>query len=259
MSLDKDNLHQMILNEKDALRHELRSLKNCQIQYFSISITATGLIIGFGTSLSSDNSTNLLFIGPLLIIIPCWWIFFDKATTITRIVGYFRVLEEIAVGSSRYRYFGWETALSDFRRRQPRIQPSIIQIKRTDEGLRLYSSVKTDRGTLIKYARRALRIVLIYEKNRYWICSWYTFFILSLFCFITFVSVSITDIKSSYGLLFMTVIVGIILLLSVGFTFGHLYNLIFGKYSYRACEVYWRRILRHVRKPRPGRSGGMIW
>jgi hypothetical protein len=32
---------------------------------------------------------------PLVVLIPCWWGFFDKAKTITRIVGYIRILEGI--------------------------------------------------------------------------------------------------------------------------------------------------------------------
>ncbi|HHJ19552.1 MAG TPA: hypothetical protein ENJ84_06950 [Gammaproteobacteria bacterium] len=112
------NIHtEIMLKEKDFLRAELQHLKHCQLKYFSLSITVTGVIFGVGAKLESSFD-GAIFLAPLLVVIPCWWIFFDKAKTISRIVGYYRVLEELVNGSECYKYIGWENSLEKFRQHQ---------------------------------------------------------------------------------------------------------------------------------------------
>lgn len=86
----------ILLQEHGNLRQELHNLKSCQITFFSLAITSTGLLLGLGSHFISERvPASLIFLSPLVIILPCWCIFFDKATTITRIVGYYRVLEQM--------------------------------------------------------------------------------------------------------------------------------------------------------------------
>jgi len=91
----------MLLNEYNALREELRNLKSCQITFLNISITTTGLLIGFLEKSVGENTTSTIYLAPLVIILPFWLVFFDKATTITRIVGYMRILENFIIQSMK--------------------------------------------------------------------------------------------------------------------------------------------------------------
>ena len=63
---------------------------------------------------SGQDVSQSIYLVPLVVLIPCWWGFFDKAKTITRIVGYFRILEQLALvdGGGTLdtidRFLGWE-------------------------------------------------------------------------------------------------------------------------------------------------------
>jgi len=109
---------ELILKERELLKAELQSLKNCQVQYFSFGITATGVIFGLAEKVGDKPAIGLVYLIPLLVVIPLWSIFFDKASSITRIVGYLRILEKLLVKDKRYRYEGWENALREFRKRE---------------------------------------------------------------------------------------------------------------------------------------------
>ena len=110
--------------EHTFLRQELSHLKECQVRYLTFSITTTGIILGFvgkyGTSSSSSDpnlTIGLLGLLPLVVVLPSWWIFFDKAASITREVGYFRCIEKLMLGQFiTNKFFGWENALREFRR-----------------------------------------------------------------------------------------------------------------------------------------------
>ena len=104
----------ILLHEMDTLRAELQHLKNCQVRYFLFSITMTGTVIALVTKYSAGYTAA--YLAPLVVVIPCWWIFFDKASTITRIVGYYRVLEKMILSTGRHWYIGWENALAEFRK-----------------------------------------------------------------------------------------------------------------------------------------------
>ena len=118
----------ILSKERELLRAEIQTLKHCQIQYFAITITATGVVLGLAEKLGGsvqklgiEPGRSLVYLAPLAIILPCWTIFFDKATTITRIVGYSRVLEQLLTGQARAKnckYVGWENALREFRKRE---------------------------------------------------------------------------------------------------------------------------------------------
>jgi hypothetical protein len=108
----------LALQEQKTLRGELQQLKSCQLQYFTLTVTGTGGILGLSSLRQEPSMQVLSVIAPLAIILPCWWIFFDKATTITRIIGYYRLLERIVVprGPIPYCFVGYETALAIYRR-----------------------------------------------------------------------------------------------------------------------------------------------
>ncbi|MCK6463118.1 MAG: hypothetical protein L6Q29_04880 [Candidatus Pacebacteria bacterium] len=86
--------------EHKFLRDELSSLKECQIKFLTFSVTTTGLILGFfGKNYIPQNppvlpgshvSSGLIWLLPLVVLTSSMVDFFDKATTITRVVDYFR-------------------------------------------------------------------------------------------------------------------------------------------------------------------------
>lgn len=80
-------------NEYTLLKHELRDLKDCQVRVLTFSIIGTGLILGFIGEYASKLHGSSMWLLPLVVLLPSWWIFFDKATIIARIVGYLRVIE----------------------------------------------------------------------------------------------------------------------------------------------------------------------
>ena len=61
--------------ERQNLRQELQFLKECQVRYFILSITATSAIVGIVSQLGGDNiglqGFQHFYLSPLLVLIPC--------------------------------------------------------------------------------------------------------------------------------------------------------------------------------------------
>jgi hypothetical protein len=175
--------------EKEALRTELVSLKNCQITFLTYTVTGTGLLMGFAVNLVSTDKSPLPMLGimylvPLTIILPFWWIFFDKATTITRIVGYYRILEELIIDpKSNVTFLGWENALAKFR----------------DEYGK--KSTTPPPPNQERFLVRLFRLIVLQTSQRYWVITYYTFTSLSLIVFFT-CFFSLQQSIASYGIAF---------------------------------------------------------
>lgn len=206
----------ILLQEHGNLRQELHNLKTCQITFFSLAITSTGLLLGLGSHFISERvPASLIFLSPLVIILPCWCIFFDKATTITRIVGYYRVLEQMIIGSTNPapNYIGWESALAKVR----------------DDP-----------------ARGKAAILL---SHTYWIISWFTFGTLAALC-LTISCVTFYAGLQKYPILTQNIVSPSIVLafllsfIAFGYTSYLAYHLSLGKHSYNYHELRWREILR---------------
>lgn len=206
----------ILLQEHSNLRQELHNLKTCQITFFSLAITSTGLLLGLGSHFISERvPASLIFLSPLVIILPCWCIFFDKATTITRIVGYYRVLEQMIIGSTNPapNYIGWESALAKVR----------------DDP-----------------ARGKAAILL---SHTYWIISWFTFGTLAALC-LTISCVTFYAGLQKYPILTQNIVSPSIVLafllsfIAFGYTSYLAYHLSLGKHSYNYHELRWREILR---------------
>ncbi|MEA2604820.1 MAG: hypothetical protein QOF89_5812 [Acidobacteriota bacterium] len=158
-----DVVSTMMQAERSDLRKELQFLKECQSKYFSLTITATGIILGLAGRLPSEVgvSQTLIFLSPLLVVIPCWLVFFDKATTITRMASYVGVLEGLLLNLQKKlpaQYIGWETSISVFRKNQVKTS-SISRLP-----LKLYGFLMGIR-----------RLIFFRTTHRYWILNWYTF------------------------------------------------------------------------------------
>jgi hypothetical protein len=232
-------MEELCYKEHVALRQELNNLKNCQVTFLTFSVTATGVLLGLGTKLSSKSPpyAGAFCLFPLVILIPAWWIFFDKATTITRIVGYYRVLEKaILCPHSVKRFVGWETALGVFRKKQER-----------DPRLPLWEQTKR-LGKLIGFS---LKLALSETTHRYWLITYYTFYGLSVvcvllsLCFVVYLHFtkptgSVTGVV--LGLL-PSGIAAIVTLISAAHNADVVNELIQGRNSYDRNEELWKEVL----------------
>ena len=158
-----------------SLREELRDLKSYQFRLLSIAAATTGFLLSL-TRLRLDTTITVsspsLYLLPLVIIGPSWFIFFDKAKTITRIVGYYRNLEALLRGDAKAQKSpGWETALGRFRK------DSGESVKRVKTEWKNGQNHK--RRNLLK---NLLNIASLRESQRYWIIAYYTFLTLSAIC-----------------------------------------------------------------------------
>ena len=128
--MNVDEIKSTAIREISALRQDLQDLKRCQLQYFTLAITGTGAVLGLSVLLDA-NFKGIALLVPLCVILPTWVIFFDKATTITRIVGYQITLEkQISAKEPVYRCLGYETALAEFRAREKEAEDAVrSQIK----------------------------------------------------------------------------------------------------------------------------------
>lgn len=214
--------------DRVSLRKELEFLKGCQVRYFVLSVTTTGAVVGLASRLAATPPDAVLYLAPLLVTLPCWWIFFDKGTTISRIVAYVRVLEDLrrAGATERSLYIGWENALDRFRANHT-TQPIMRRVAR---WLRDWA-----------YGVCAgIRALLLLTTHKYWALNYWTFFGLS--------GASLWLARgartSPDGSLWVTfcVLSGF----SAFYNIGVLGRLTFGSYSYRRNYDQWNNVLRQV-------------
>lgn len=213
----------ILRNEREHLRTELQQLKNCQVQYFTLSVTGTAALFALVSLRESQNILPLMLLVPLTIIIPCWWIFFDKATTITRIVGYYRILEEMINDhpNMRYPYLGFENALDYYRHRD------------NDDTWKTFMDSR-------KPLTNKRSIKTKYTRHRYWNINFWTYAALGFLC----IALSFTSCVGSYYLWLVLPFLASILYL---ITFVNIHRLLVslktGDFSYSVITDFWRYIL----------------
>jgi len=236
---DRDARSQLIRSEYKTLREELHNLKNCQVTFLTFSVTATGLVLGVIGRFSPDiiQYTGLLFLVPLVILLPSWWIFFDKAVSIARIVGYMRVLEYLVLHPQvpAPGFCGWENALGLFR------DARISKPHRVDPHY--------PKG--LQWVSLFIRLFTFRTTQRYWVLGYYAFSSLSILC-ILLSAVSGFCIQTRQGnaipavstLLYVFLIVGgLVLFLSAIWNMRILGHLVEGKHSYKSTHEFWKTLL----------------
>lgn len=231
---------ELIKTEQSLLRAELQELKRCQLQYFTTSVAGTGIIFGLLDKLGNGN--EMFFLAPLMILLPCWWTFFDKATTITRLVGYSVYLEQ-QITAKFPKYVGYGNALKEFRRREDE-RKTLLTRHRRDRRWKSFAShpVKFVRHRL-RCSWRALwntlKLVTLRTRHRYWVINWYTYFGLALVC----CSIPILKFRI-YPLPFriektpLWAALGMTILSSI-YTLNVVYHLTRGRYSYERVSSFW--------------------
>ncbi len=213
--------------EITMLREEIRELKRCQINYFAISVTGTGAILGFASAKLGTFSllASLALLAPLAIILPCWMIFFDKAHTITRVVGYIKILERNIGGSRKDSFIGFENALAIYRKNESFLWKEIE--KKETEGKKIEDEQE------MRY------------RYRFWKLNWWTFFVLSFLCIAFYVCSVLYSGELKHLPLFVTAVAFIAILsasLCAYRTMEVSISLIKGKFSYEACTKIWELI-----------------
>lgn len=266
------NNHSALLNEQTILRAELRQLKKCQLQYFLLTITGTGVLLRAGDIFSPGKDTMpapYVYLLPLIIILPCWWTFFDKATTITRLVGYMRLLED-ELAKKKPRYTGYENALNRFRRVEDQGKKIPGNAQRNaaqgeeeaapdppDETIwkkisrilsKWWNVILGNLGRFFYGVWRVIKLFMLATRHRYWMINWYTFFILSLLCLLFPPLTSTTDqwsraMEIGYGG------AGIAVLISAVSASWIVARLTFGHFSYRKVGAFWHDHVRPFERP----------
>ena len=197
--------------EMPLLRQELQNLKMCQFAFLTTSFTVTGLILGFVPNLTPSSVPGSVFLIPLVVVLPAFCFFFDKARTITRIVGYYRILED-AINNPGFP--GWENALSISRK-------------------------ETSKKTIGLF----IRVMLMRQPHGYWSLAFYTFAALSILCIIGawkfFNSQDIISHWHWFLMLFSTFLV----LIGLIRNFYMIWDLTMGKSTYEDNYEKWRKLL----------------
>ena len=101
------------------LRMELVQLKSCQSQIIIIALAGTGVMLGLAKDQTNPpNCLPVFFLLPLMILLPLWIIFFDKARTISRIIGFILTQEKLILKKSDLGVIGWESAMEEYRKQK---------------------------------------------------------------------------------------------------------------------------------------------
>lgn len=212
--------------EYNSLREELHHLKSCQVTFLTFAVTSTGILFGLVLKSAPYPTFGIYYLFPLIVIIPFWWIFFDKATTITRIVGYYRILELLILGkktSANYR--GWENSLEDFRNKQNRNELP-----------------KIPKSSLKIVLQRSIHLIIFRTTHRYWLLSFSVFFGISLICIFACVSnINLGVLRYSDKLAIVCSI--IITFITALWNIKVVWQLIYGKKSYQNNQMFCENVL----------------
>lgn len=213
--------------EWESLRKEQEFLKGCQLRYFLLSITSVVAFVGLlnmGPNNIHDFEHEIpwIFLSPLMIIIPCWLIYFDKAKSIGRIVGYLMILEELLLSQNNNvidSFIGWERSLAKFRH-------DFITNKLN----------RNDNVYDLNFWDQAFRLIFLRSTNKYWTFHFYAFAAASFMCLL----LSTTEIENAPKIFWASVAIFICVMI---YTFEQLRRLVFGRNSYIAHERKWRETL----------------
>lgn len=215
------------------LREELRDLKDCQVTFVKYATTATALLLGIIVNLKNGQFSGIAYLLPLVILLPAWWIFFEKAKTITRIVGYYRVLEKLILKKISFQkgFQGWENAQSMFRDFERRGKLDEIEAEFNSEAQKNQRGSDSRFGKFIK--------LVTFQASPYWMLIYIIFLLLVLICFIMsyFSSSGYVDLP-----IYLPII--IIIILSAYWKVVSVWQLVWGRHSYDLNEYFWEKILK---------------
>lgn len=219
-----DDLKKFYYQEHKHLREELNNLKSCQVTFFTTTVTATGLILTVAAKISPPT-TSLGYLLPLTILIPSCVIFFDKAQSISRIVGYYRILEKFIIKDNcDWHFIGWESALKLFR--------------------------SQDRKIICKDKGRS-------SPGWYLLLIYFCYLFLALFCIILYLltqypNLSLANFYRKVGSDYIFIVISLIFLVSYIYNSIILFKLTSGNYSYDCNELVWKNVFTDYKKGKKG-------
>jgi hypothetical protein len=261
----------LMKEELVLLRNEIAALKNCQTQYVTLTVTSVGLLFAYlikdlieafqcNLVSPSDLKIDFVYLIPLIIIIPLSCIFFNKATTLFRIVGYYQLLEDFnsdKIGINKY--IGWENSLRLFRSYEIDRE---IYIKNNFGNIKEWN--KLSRQQKITYFIALFGFDLnsshgsLSLSTSYWGLIYSMFFLMAMLCFIlTIMPICIWMINHNNLLMsiiptivqnnkFPLLLIWTFFCLSIyafHFNLKILYQLEEGFHSYKANYALWKTIL----------------
>lgn len=94
--------------EYQTINNRLNQVRNNQITLMTASISSTAVVWGFTyyfTHSYKDIFSSIFFLIPLFFLIPSLLMFFDKAISHSKLIGYLRNLEQINTGFINLRYY----------------------------------------------------------------------------------------------------------------------------------------------------------
>lgn len=215
-------------NERIAIRQELHNLKACQNNFLITAITTTGLILGIAATFLRNTPTvpAVVLLLPLSVVIPLWWMFFDKAKTVSRCVGYHRILEMLLLKNHEAKnYKGWERSLGELREKR---------------------DVFNDEKEYASKNKISLsKILILMPSNRYWMLAYYTFFGLSILCVGAYLAQQkpVSYFLEHEMILTLLIITSVLLLITIVANFRAVNNLMNNENSYDANEKMWMELL----------------
>jgi hypothetical protein len=227
-NVNNDHLKKSAKREMPMLRQELQNLKTCQFAFLTTSFTITGLLLSLLFKDELNKISCLVFLIPLVIILPCFCFFFDKAGTITRIVGYFRILEDIV---SYPDFPGWENALSKSRE----------QIK-----LRNHNTFYI-----------FLRIISMRKPNGYWSLAFNTFVMLIFLCMVSAWFLFLSSEKTILHWIIISLVSVFVIIISIR-NFLVIKDLTIGISSYDNNYKSWKDLLKNQDKDLTSQQPGPL-
>ena len=210
------------------LRDELKFLKNCQVGYFTLSVGAGGAVLAFADNICSNGNfpNAYVYLAPLLVSIPCWVIFFDKSTTITRIVGYLRLMEGIEKSKEKqitfgpYELLGWENSLALFRKFESE--------KDLPDAVKDLQKATTESIWVI------IKAPFLSATQKFWTLNWWSFFAIGAACLFQ-------SYSSEFSIIWF--FASALTLIATGYTAWVLCSLVSGADSYNGRFLLWRHVL----------------
>lgn len=157
------NRMNVIETEYKEIKGDLRDLKACQRQYFFLSISGAGVILAVARYVEEHAGFPML--AALLLVLPCWRMFFDKASSVTRTSGYIAYLErQMSVPSPIF--VGYEQAVVAFRQRDDRGEFDEDSNKTADP-----KQQESQQSSKSRYG--------------YWAINFWTYFLVCLICILS--------------------------------------------------------------------------
>jgi len=252
--------------ERDTLRTELLDLKRCQITYLTVALQATAIAFALAGALASrvdaratlsppaqtvvapgpttpplaqptGGRKDLAVVGsvallPLVIILPAWWVFFDKAVSVTRMASYLRITER-AISGEDVRFIGWERAVERFRQEYAR-ERSLLKKSAPNRWHKFFGL------SVVRSFIHSLMGLVRSSTSRYWALVYCSFGGASLLCF--GVGAFMSNNTLSRRAVTVLILALSLFLWTALFNLRQLTMLVGGLHSYKESEKRWGRI-----------------